>query len=124
MVIGNGVDILEISRIEKLILNSPRFLERFYTENERSFFIERGMKSETIAAGFAAKEAISKSFGTGIRGFNMVDIEVLRDALGKPTVTLYGKAKELAESLGIVRFELSLSHSDSHAIAFVIALGG
>lgn len=123
MVIGNGVDILEISRIEKLIIDNPRFLERFFTAQEQVLFQEKGMKVESIAANFAAKEAVSKAIGTGIRGFNLIDIEVLRDSLGKPIVTLFGNASEIAISRGINRFEVSLSHSNTHAIAFVIALG-
>ena len=123
MVIGNGVDILEISRIEKLISENPRFLERFFTTQERLLFQEKGLKVESIAANFAAKEAVSKAIGTGIRGFNLIDIEVLRDPLGKPIVNLIGNAKEIAMSRGIDRFEVSLSHSNTQAIAFVIALG-
>ena len=80
------------------------------------------MKIETIAAGFAGKEAVSKALGTGIRGFNLVDIEILRDALGKPIVHLLGKAKDVAANKQIHRIELSLSHSDVQAIAFAISL--
>ncbi|HAS74673.1 MAG TPA: DNA-binding protein, partial [Clostridiales bacterium UBA8960] len=83
----------------------------------------KGMKVETIAAGFAAKEAVSKALGTGIRGFNLADIEILRDSLGKPIVNMLGHAGEISFSKGIVRFELSLSHSSTNAIAFVIAIG-
>lgn len=122
MVIGNGVDIVEIERISDIVKKNPRFLERCFTENERALFLEKGMKIETIAAGFAGKEAVSKALGTGIRGFNLVDIEILRDALGKPVVHLLGKAKDVALNKQIHRIELSLSHSDLQAIAFAISL--
>lgn len=122
MVIGNGVDIVEIDRISEIIKKNPRFLERCFTESERALFLEKGMKIETIAAGFAGKEAVSKALGTGIRGFNLVDIEILRDALGKPVVHLLGKAKDVALNKQIHRIELSLSHSDLQAIAFAISL--
>lgn len=122
MVIGNGVDIVEIERISEIVKKNPRFLERCFTENERALFLEKGMKIETIAAGFAGKEAVSKALGTGIRGFNLVDIEILRDALGKPIVHLLGKAKDVATNKQIHRIELSLSHSDVQAIAFAISL--
>ena len=122
MVIGNGVDIVEIERISEIVKKNPRFLERCFTENERALFLEKGMKIETIAAGFAGKEAVSKALGTGIRGFNFVDIEILRDALGKPVVQLLGKARDVAINRQIYRIELSLSHSDHQAIAFAISL--
>ncbi len=122
MVIGNGVDIVEIERISEIVKKNPRFLERCFTENERALFLEKGMRIETIAAGFAGKEAVSKALGTGIRGFNLVDIEILRDALGKPIVHLLGKAKDVAANKQIHRIELSLSHSDVQAIAFAISL--
>jgi len=123
MVIGNGVDIIAIERIRKILDKNARFLERNFTLNERELFQEKMMHPATIAAGFAAKEAVSKAMGTGIRGFNFIDIEVLRDALGKPFVNLHGNAKEIAASKGIESFEISLSHTDETAIAFAISLG-
>jgi holo-[acyl-carrier protein] synthase len=122
MVIGNGVDIIDIERIRKIITKNPRFLERNFTTDELALFKVKKMHPATIAAGFAAKEAVSKAMGTGIRGFNLIDIEVLRDSLGKPIVKLHGNAKEVATSKGIDTFELSLSHTDETAIAFVISL--
>lgn len=121
-IIGTGVDILEIERIEKIIKEKPRFLERFFTNEEQNFFTLRLMSVETIAAGFASKEAVVKAMGTGFRGFEMKDVEILRDSLGKPVVNLYGKAKEIASGLGIDQFQISISHSDHYAIAFVIAI--
>ncbi len=123
MVIGNGVDIIDIERIRKIISKNPRFLERNFTSDELELFRDKKMHAATIAAGFAAKEAVSKAMGTGIRGFNLIDIEVLRDPLGKPIVMLHGNAKDVADSKGIDSFELSLSHTDETAIAFVISLG-
>ncbi len=121
MIFGTGVDIVDIERIENIMRRNPRFIERCFTAKERSLFLEKGMKVETIAAGFAAKEAVAKALGTGIRGFNLEDIEVLRDSLGKPIVNLLGQAKEVASSRGVTRLELSLSHAKHQAIAFVIA---
>ena len=122
MIFGNGVDIVEIERIRELITKNPRFIERNFSDKERLLFEEKQMRAESIAANFAAKEAVSKSMGTGVRGFNLVDIEVLRNALGKPEVILHNKALEIAREKGIVKFEISLSHSRENAIAFVIAL--
>ncbi len=123
MVIGNGVDIIDIERIKKIIVKNPRFLERNFTMHERELFQDKRMHPATIAANFTAKEAVAKAMGTGIRGFNFIDIEILRDALGKPFVNLYGNAKEVAASKSIEAFEISLSHTDETAIAFAISLG-
>lgn len=122
MIFGNGVDLLEIERIKDLYEKNPRFLERFFTAGERALFESKMMNIETIAANFAAKEAVSKALGTGVRGFNLIDVEILRDDLGKPIVHLYNKAEILAESLGIDHIMLSISHTEKHAIAFAIAM--
>ena len=122
MIVGNGVDIVEISRIESILSKQPRFLERNFTQNEIQLFQTKQMRAETIAANFAAKEAISKAMGTGIRGFELKEMEILRNSLGKPVVMLYGAAEATATKLGIARFEISLSHHSKDAIAFVIAL--
>jgi len=124
MVLGNGVDIIEIERIIRLMEKRNTFVTRFFTLNEQAYFKSKHMKAESIAATFAAKEAVSKCFGTGVRGFNLVDIEIIRDELGKPNVVLYGGAKHMAEELGIETLMVSLSHSKTMVVAFVIALGG
>lgn len=124
MILGNGVDILDIERIESIMKKRPHFLERFFTEQEISYFEKKHFKPQTIAANFAAKEAVSKSFGTGIRGFDLIEVEVLRDDLGKPYVQLHGRAKAVAAELGISECQVSLSHSEHMVIAFVIAIGG
>lgn len=122
MIFGNGVDIVEIKRIKEILDKNPRFLSRNFSEEENLLFQEKQMKIETIAAGFAAKEAISKAMGTGIRGFNLIDIVVLRNELGKPIVLLKGNAKKTADTLGITSIELSISHSNDYAVAFAIAI--
>ena len=122
MIFGNGVDLLEVDRIKELYEKNPRFLERFFTEGECALFERKMMSIETIAANFAAKEAVSKALGTGVRGFNLIDIEILRDEMGKPIVNLYDRAGMLAESLGIDHIMLSISHTEKHAIAFAIAM--
>ncbi|MBM7561927.1 holo-ACP synthase [Fusibacter tunisiensis] len=120
----SGVDILEIARIDALIQKNPRFLQRFFTENERELFEKRQNRVETIAGSFAVKEAVSKVFGTGIRGFEFRDIEVLRDALGKPYVVLHNDALALFNSKGFGALSVSISHSKNLAIAFAVALKG
>lgn len=120
MILGNGVDIVEIERIESMIQGKKRFLEKIFTAKERALFEEKANKPETIAANFAAKEAVSKAFGTGIRGISFDEIEILRDELGKPYVNFYGNAKGFAEKMGVRKCHVSLSHSKENAIAFVI----
>ena len=90
-----GVDIIEIDRIKKIVDKNEKFLKRFFTIKEIEYFRGKGFKYETIAGNFAAKEAISKSIGTGIRNFNLKDIEVLRDDLGKPIVKTYNNLNQI-----------------------------
>lgn len=119
MIIGIGTDIIEISRVEKACDN-PKFIEKCYTEKEIAFI---GSRTESLAGNFAVKEAVSKALGTGFRGFALRDIECLRDKLGKPYVVLHGGALERFESIGGKNILVSISHSKSDAIAFVIIEG-
>ena len=117
-IIGIGVDIVDISRIEKAAA-SKRFLSRCFSENELKEFEN---KSITFLAGrFAGKEAVSKTFGTGIRGFGMNEIEILDEESGRPVVYLYKNAKKTAESLGINSIHISISHDNGAAVAFAVA---
>lgn len=118
MIFGVGCDIVEIGRFSEM---DKRFLEKHFTEKEREIFEKKKYAPQTIAAGFAAKEAFSKAMGTGIRGFSLREVEVLRDDLGKPYINVYGKAEELCKKLGIGSIFLSLSHSKEMAMAYVIA---
>ncbi|MBN2897446.1 MAG: holo-ACP synthase [Clostridia bacterium] len=120
MIIGIGTDIVEVARIEKAIKRSERFIQKLFTSSEIEYFESRSMLATTVAGNFAAKEAVSKVFGTGLRGFEWTDIEVLRDALGKPCVTLYGGAKQIAEKLGITEIMVSISHCDTYAVAYCV----
>ena len=113
-----GVDLIEIPRIQRSLDDfGERFLNRVYTENERARY--RNRVSE-LAARFAAKEAISKALGTGIRGIRWRDMEVLSNRRGKPIVVLHGTSAERAKLLGITDFDISLTHSRTDAMAFVV----
>ena len=117
---GIGTDIITVSRIEKA-LQKPGFIDRVYGEKEKSLFVQDGKpKVNSLAANFAAKEAFGKALGTGVRGFDLFEVEALRDDLGKPYFYLTGRAKQLAESKNLV-FHLSLSHEGDRAIAFAVA---
>lgn len=118
MILGVGTDIIEILRIEEAISNNSNFLNKLFTEKEIQMFKKRKMKSEVIAGNFSAKEAISKTLGTGIRGFSFKDIEVLRDELGKPIVYLNENIERIIGR--DYKINLSISHNNTNAIAFAI----
>lgn len=119
MILGIGTDIIEIDRIKRAIERTPSFLTKVFTENEIELFNSKAFKTESIAGNFAAKEAVSKAIGTGVRGFALNDIEILRDNLGKPIVNISNLVKENIKSEKYI-FHLSISHSKSNAIAYVI----
>ncbi len=116
-----GIDVIEIARIQRTFDDfGDRFLRRVYTEREQGYV--QGRVSE-LAARFAAKEATSKALGTGIRGIRWREMEVLPNRRGKPVLILHGQAAERARSLGLTHFSVSLTHSRSDALAFVVGTG-
>jgi len=113
-----GIDIIEITRIEKAIARwGDRFLHRVYTESELR---QSHQKPSSLAAHFASKEAVMKLLGTGKKGIGWRDIETLPEPSGRPLVHLHGKARAQANSLGLDKLAVSLSHSREYAIACVI----
>lgn len=122
-IIGLGVDIVETSRIADLLGNHPeRFLERCFTPGEQEDSKSPKRQLEHLAARFAAKEAALKALGTGwAQGIGWTDIEVVKEPSGKPILNITGRAKEIADELGIAKWHLSLSHISTHAVASVIA---
>jgi holo-[acyl-carrier protein] synthase len=120
MILGIGVDIVETIRIEEILKKRPKFLDRVFTDQEIKYFKDKGFKINSIAGSFAAKEAVSKVFGTGISGLELKDIEVLHDDSGKPYVKLYNNAKMIMHDLGIENIYISISHSDNNAVCFAV----
>ena len=117
--IYTGVDLIEIPRIARVLERYPeRFLKKVYTQGEQAY--SRGRPPQ-LASRFAAKEAVMKALGTGVRGVPWKDIEVTRRRGQAPEVLLHGKARARAEKMGITRIALSLSHSREMAIASVVA---
>jgi holo-[acyl-carrier protein] synthase len=115
-----GIDTIEIARIQRTIADfGDRFLCRVYTERERERY---GSRVSELAARFAAKEATSKALGTGIRGIRWREMEVLSNRRGKPILILHGSAAERAALLGLVSFDVSLTHSRTDALAFVVGM--
>lgn len=116
MIYGIGTDIIEVERIEKACQNE-RFLEKNFTPEEIKYFNQKTNPYQSIAAVFAAKEAFSKAFGTGFRGFTLKDIEILHNQAGKPYINLYNNIKDLSKDFVI---HLSLSHIKEYATAYVV----
>jgi len=115
-----GVDIVEIERVESAIKRwGDRFLNRIYTETELKLCQDRFL---SLAARFAAKEAVMKVLGTGGRGIAWREIEILTSDDGKPSVKLYGQALDKAEELDLSELSVSLSDSKHHAIAVAIGM--
>jgi holo-[acyl-carrier protein] synthase len=122
VIVGLGVDISEVDRIAAAVgRHGQPFLDRVFTPGEIAYCERHRKKFERYAARFAAKEAAMKALGTGWRnGVRWVDIEVAREASGKPILRLHGRARELANALGARRLSLSLTHSGNIAFAQVI----
>lgn len=121
MKIATGVDLIEIARIEEVIArHGKHYLERIYTPPELE---QCGRRSESLAGRFAAKEAVAKALGSGIGDVGWKEIEVLGDEQNAPVLTLYGAARQRAADLGLVTWSVSISHSQSHSVAFVVMLG-
>ena len=115
-----GVDITTVSRVKKSC-EKESFRNHVFSPGEMEMFFNREKpKFSSLAANFAAKEAFSKSIGTGIRYFNLNEVEVLRDAQGAPYFNFYGRAAQIVFEKGY-RFQLSLSHEGDTAIAMVLA---
>ena len=121
MIFGIGTDIAAIERFKKFIdAGNSVLLERLFTVQERLVCSSRKDSASCLAARFAAKEAFLKALGTGLRdGISWQEIEVVNDALGKPSLLCSGKAGRLVEDAGL-RSHLSLSHDGGHAIAMVV----
>src|SRR3989442_9369208 len=117
-----GVDIAEVGRIQGAIeRHGEVFLKRIYTAQERAYCEQFKNKYERYAGRFAAKEAAMKALGTGWRGgVRWQDIEVMREASGKPTLALRGAAGEIAKRLGVKQISMTITHTTKEALAQVI----
>ncbi len=115
----SGVDIIEVDRIDNAILrHGQRFFDRFYTSQE---LIDSDGQTPSLAARFAAKEAVAKALGTGIGQVAWKDIEVVTGPRREPMLRLHGQALELANSMGLTDWAISLSHTEQHAVAVAVA---
>jgi holo-[acyl-carrier protein] synthase len=124
-VLGIGVDLVENVRIQhSLDRFGERFLQRVFTAGEIEYSQSMKYPERHLAARFAAKEAVSKAFGTGIgRAMGWKDIDVHRKASGEPFVVLEGGAKKLAEERRVSKVSITLSHTEHHAMAMIVMEG-
>lgn len=122
-VISIGNDIIEIDRIRKASEKNPRFLDRILTDSEKDYCFNGGSSYASVAARFAAKEALVKALGTGFSACSFLDIEIINDAKGRPEVFLKGPALELFKEIGGQEILLSLSHSKDYALANLLIQG-
>lgn len=121
MKLASGVDLVDITRIREAIeLHGERFMNRIFTEIEKR---ECDGRVESFAARFAAKEAAAKALGCGIGEVRWLDIEVRGDENHAPHLYLHGGGEKRAKELGLIEWSVSLSHTESQAIAFVVAIG-
>ncbi len=122
MIIGTGIDIVDISRFERFLQEGKDgILRRLFTLHEMEYCGRKKRSAQHFALRFAAKEAFLKACGLGLReGLSWQDIEVINDPLGKPELRLYGKAGEIAHEKGLRKSFTSLSHDGNYAIAMVI----
>lgn len=121
MIVGLGIDIVEVARIGSALENSEPMIRRVFTEAEIQYCLDRKNKYQHFAARFAAKEAALKALGTGWQaGIRWRDVEISVGNSGKPELAFYGKAKEFFSNCGATSVLLSLTHTQSYAVAVVI----
>lgn len=124
MIVGIGMDIIEISRMRQAIKRQA-FVKRVFTELEQKYCESRGVQCPaSFAARFAGKEAVLKAFGTGLSGGSLQDIEIVNDNRGCPNVILKGYYADLARKLGVKIIHISLTHAREYAAAQVVLWGG
>ena len=123
-IIGQGVDMIEVDRIRKVIeRHGDRLLKRVFTDREVAYVKTHRNPYERYAGRFVAKEAVLKAFGIGWRGqIAWTDMDIQNDVLGQPHVTLTGATAEHADRLGVTRILLSISHTADHAVATALAV--
>ena len=116
-----GIDLIEVERVRRSInRHGDRFLKRIFTPEELA---QVGSNTASLAARFAAKEAVAKALCTGIGDVSWQKIEILRGPAKEPLLELHGAAQRLAEEHNLHTWSISLSHTHEHAIAMVVALG-
>ncbi|MCB0977964.1 MAG: holo-ACP synthase [Acidimicrobiales bacterium] len=122
MVIGIGVDLVDVDRMRRALERTPGLVSRLFTEDERAYAEEARDPAPRYAARFAAKEAVMKALEVGLGAFDWHDVEVVRTSSGAPRLRVIGAAADLASKAGVQHWKLTLSHTDSTAQAIAVAL--
>ncbi len=120
-IVGLGVDLAEIGRVERILAKYPRFAQRVFTEHEQEYASRFAKPARRYAARFAGKEAVMKSLGTGWRRIRWRDIEITGG--GAPRVRLFGTARARAEMLGVTEVLVTITHTDDTAMVMAISTG-
>jgi holo-[acyl-carrier protein] synthase len=120
-ILGLGVDLSDIDRVEGVLGRYPRFAERCFTEHEREYAFRFAKPSRRLAARFAGKEAVMKSLGVGWRRIGWQEIEITGG--GKPTVNMFGRAEKRAQMLGVTEVLVTITHTDTSALVMAVAVG-
>lgn len=124
MILGIGTDIMDVARVRENIEKDPGLRDEIFTPEEISYCESKSNKFEHYAARFAAKEAFMKALGTGWQfGIRFLNIEIVTNELGKPSITLKEKAKEFAKDKGVIKILVSLAHVKDFATAMVVLEG-
>ncbi|MGD0394619.1 MAG: holo-ACP synthase [Acidimicrobiales bacterium] len=123
-VVGVGVDAVDVDRFRRVLGRRTRLADRLFTGGERSYAGAASDPVPRLSTRFAAKEATMKALGVGLGAFPFTDVEVVRHGLDAPSLVLHRSALELAEGAGVLRWHLSLTHTDQVAMAVVVAEGG
>ena len=122
-IVGIGTDLVEVPRFAQALQRRPALADRLFSDAEKEYAYRFRDPTKTLAARFGAKEAVMKALGVGLWKFAFRDVEVVRLRSGAPTLALYNKALELAHERGVTEWHLSLTHTDSMAMAVALAVG-
>ena len=116
-----GVDIVNVGRIDKILLdNRQQFYNKIFTLEEINYIEKKGHKPTTVSGLFAAKEAVSKALGTGIGVLGWKDVEILHEPKGRPYINFTERGQNIVDKIGIGELQISISHEKEYAIAFVV----
>ncbi|HEV3366857.1 MAG TPA: holo-ACP synthase [Acidimicrobiales bacterium] len=122
-VVGIGIDVVDVGRFRRMLDRRAHLADRLFTDGEQVYARAAGDAVPRMSTRFAAKEATMKALGVGLGAFRFADVEVVRSGLDAPGLVLHGAAQALARRAGVVRWHLSLSHTDEVAMAIVVAVG-
>ena len=124
MIVGIGVDAVDVERFTRVLERTPRMRERLFTAEELAYADTLADPMPSLAARFAVREAVMKALGVGLGAFEFHDVSISRSESGQPRILQSGRAAELSDRRGVERWQVSMSHTDQLAVAYVIAEGG